>query len=82
MSTNTTTLPFINPATGEQFGEVAAADQQAVIQAHKEMKQNFAVWRRNRDRRRWSSCTQTDTSRHWNGHASLMSARCGSGSGK
>ncbi len=39
-------LPFINPATGAQFGEVAMAAPDEIAQAHKELRQNFAVWRR------------------------------------
>lgn len=46
MSNHANTLPFLNPATGEQFGEVAVATAQDVAQAHKDMRQNFAVWRR------------------------------------
>jgi acyl-CoA reductase-like NAD-dependent aldehyde dehydrogenase len=46
VNTSSTTLPFINPATGEQFGEVAVATPETVTQALKEMRQNFAVWRR------------------------------------
>ena len=40
------TLPFINPATGEQFGEVAAATPDDVTKAVKDMQQAFMVWRR------------------------------------
>lgn len=39
------TIPFINPATGEQFGQVVAANKEDVLQAHKDMRQNFEVWR-------------------------------------
>ncbi|MFQ5436708.1 MAG: aldehyde dehydrogenase family protein, partial [Anaerolineae bacterium] len=39
-------LPFINPATGAQFGEVAMSTPDEIAQAHKELRQNFAVWRR------------------------------------
>lgn len=39
-------LAFINPATGQKFGEIALATTEDVTQAHKEMRQNFAVWRR------------------------------------
>lgn len=42
----TETLPFINPATGEQFGQVTMATQDDVSRAHKEMRLNFEVWRR------------------------------------
>ena len=40
------TLPFINPATGEQFGQVAMANDEDIRQAHKELRLNFEVWRR------------------------------------
>ena len=46
MSNNEKTLPFVNPATGEHFGEVGVSTPEDVTQAHKEMRQNFAVWRR------------------------------------
>lgn len=39
-------IPFINPATGERFGEISSATSEDVSHAHKEMRQNFAVWRR------------------------------------
>lgn len=43
---NTTqTLPFMNPATGQQFGEVAMATPEQVAQAHGEMRRAFEVWR-------------------------------------
>ncbi len=42
----TETLPFINQATGEQFGQVTMATQDDVSRAHKEMRLNFEVWRR------------------------------------
>lgn len=41
-----TTLPFVNPATGEQFGQVAMASDEDIKQAHKELRLNFEVWRR------------------------------------
>ena len=41
-----TTLPFVNPATGEQFGQTASATTDDVRRAHQEMRQNFEVWRR------------------------------------
>lgn len=40
------TLPFINPATGEQFGDVAVTPPQDVEKAVKDMRQAFMVWRR------------------------------------
>ena len=40
------TLPFINPATGAQFGEVTATSVDDVPQAVKDMRQAFQVWRR------------------------------------
>ncbi len=46
MDTKVEVLPCINPATGEKFGEVRAATPEDVTHAHKEMHQNFAVWRR------------------------------------
>lgn len=39
-------IPFINPATGAQFGEVAMATPEEIALAHKELRQNFVVWRR------------------------------------
>ncbi len=41
-----TTLPFVNPATGEQFGQIAMATDEDIKQAHKELRLNFEVWRR------------------------------------
>lgn len=46
MSTQVETLPFINPATSEQFGAVSMATAADVARAHKEMRQTFEVWRR------------------------------------
>jgi acyl-CoA reductase-like NAD-dependent aldehyde dehydrogenase len=40
------TLPFVNPATGEQFGQVTMANDEDIKQAHKELRLNFEVWRR------------------------------------
>jgi acyl-CoA reductase-like NAD-dependent aldehyde dehydrogenase len=40
------TIPFINPATGEQFGQVAMSTPAEIVLAHKEMRQAFQVWRR------------------------------------
>jgi acyl-CoA reductase-like NAD-dependent aldehyde dehydrogenase len=37
-------IPFINPATGEQFGEVAMATPEEVTLAHKEMRQAVKIW--------------------------------------
>ncbi|MCI0397441.1 MAG: aldehyde dehydrogenase family protein [Chloroflexi bacterium] len=39
-------LPFINPATGEQFGQVAMATAGEVAQAQRELRQAFEIWRR------------------------------------
>ncbi len=39
-------LPFVNPATGDQFGQVAIASSAEIALAHKEMRQAFQVWRR------------------------------------
>ncbi|RMG90787.1 MAG: aldehyde dehydrogenase family protein [Chloroflexi bacterium] len=52
MSTEQKILPFINPATGEQFGEVPMATPEQVTRAHKEMRQAFEVWRRKSVRER------------------------------
>lgn len=38
-------LPFINPATGEQFGEIKMATPADVVRAHKEMRENLPRWR-------------------------------------
>lgn len=46
MSVAEKTIPFINPATGEQFGEVAMATPEGVTQAHKDVRRAFEVWRR------------------------------------
>ncbi|MCA9960648.1 MAG: aldehyde dehydrogenase family protein [Anaerolineales bacterium] len=40
------TLPFINPATGEAFGEVQSATTEDVTRAIKDMRQAFQVWRK------------------------------------
>ena len=40
------TLPFVNPATGEQFGQIEMATDEDIKQAHKELRLNFEVWRR------------------------------------
>jgi acyl-CoA reductase-like NAD-dependent aldehyde dehydrogenase len=40
------TLPFMNPATGQQFGAVTMATAADVTRAHKEMRQTLEVWRR------------------------------------
>ncbi len=42
--TNRATLPFINPATGVQFGDVPVTTPQAVQQAHQEMRAAFPEW--------------------------------------
>ena len=39
-------IPFENPATGEQFGEVAMSTPAEVTLAHKEMQQAFKIWRK------------------------------------
>ena len=39
-------IPFINPANGEQFGQVEMATTEEIAVAHKEMRQAFQVWRR------------------------------------
>ena len=39
-------LPFINPATGEQFGQVDMATVEDVTRAVEEMRQNAERWRR------------------------------------
>ncbi|MBK8986817.1 MAG: aldehyde dehydrogenase family protein [Chloroflexi bacterium] len=39
-------IPFVNPATGEQFGQVAMSTSDEIALAHKEMRQAFQVWRR------------------------------------
>lgn len=39
-----TTLPFINPATGVQFGEVEVSSPEAVQTAVQEMRRSFPVW--------------------------------------
>ena len=41
-----TTLPFVNPATGDQFGQITMATDEDIQQAHKELRLNFEVWRR------------------------------------
>ncbi len=38
-------LPFTNPATGEQFGQVDMASEEDVIRAVEEMRQNSQRWR-------------------------------------
>lgn len=38
------TLPFINPATGEQFGQVAMTTPAEIAQAHQELRRNSLVW--------------------------------------
>lgn len=39
------TIPFINPGTGEQFGEVAMATPDEVTRAMKEMRQSSLIWK-------------------------------------
>jgi acyl-CoA reductase-like NAD-dependent aldehyde dehydrogenase len=46
VNSETKMIPFINPATGDVFGEVAVATEDDVAQAHREMRRNVAVWRR------------------------------------
>lgn len=45
-------LPCINPATGEQFDEVASSTPEDVSRAVEEMRQNFDAWRRRSPRER------------------------------
>lgn len=40
----TAVLPFVNPATGVQFGEVEISSPEAVQNAVQEMRQSFPVW--------------------------------------
>src|SRR5215510_16476235 len=40
----TAVLPFINPATGTQFGEVRMTSPEAVQNAVQEMRQSFTIW--------------------------------------
>ncbi len=40
------TLPFINPGTGQQFGEVAQATKDDVTRAMRELRQASAIWKR------------------------------------
>jgi acyl-CoA reductase-like NAD-dependent aldehyde dehydrogenase len=42
--TNQATIPFINPATGVQFGEVPVTTPEGVEQAHQEMRAAFPKW--------------------------------------
>jgi len=46
MSNDLEMLTFVNPATGEQFGQVAMASAQEVTEAVEEMRRSFEVWRR------------------------------------
>ena len=39
------TLPFLNPATGEKFGEVVMTTPEQVAQAHTDMRRAFEIWR-------------------------------------
>ena len=39
------TIPFINPGTGEKFGEVAMATPDEVTRAMREMRQSSLIWR-------------------------------------
>lgn len=39
------TLPFINPGTGEKFGELAAANKADVTRAMQEMRQASRIWK-------------------------------------
>ncbi len=43
---STQSLPFINPATGEQFGQIAMSGEEDIHRACKELRLNFEVWRR------------------------------------
>jgi len=44
MTNNTEFVPFINPATGEQFGQVPMATEAGIAQAYKEMRQASGIW--------------------------------------
>jgi acyl-CoA reductase-like NAD-dependent aldehyde dehydrogenase len=46
MSANRTVLPFISPATGQQFGQVSMATKEEADQAVQEMRQASEIWRR------------------------------------
>ncbi|MCZ7669397.1 MAG: aldehyde dehydrogenase family protein [Chloroflexi bacterium] len=46
MSQEIRSIPFINPATEEQFGEVVMSTPDEITLAHKEMRQAFMIWRR------------------------------------
>ncbi len=46
MSHDVELLPFVNPGTGEQFGEVPMASAEEVQTAVEEMRQSFQTWRR------------------------------------
>ncbi len=46
MSTGVETLPFTNPANGEQFGDVPMASSEEIGTAVEEMRQAFEIWRR------------------------------------
>lgn len=39
-------IPFVNPATGQQFGQVAMSTCDEISLAHQEMQQAFQIWRR------------------------------------
>jgi acyl-CoA reductase-like NAD-dependent aldehyde dehydrogenase len=45
-------LPFVNPATGEQFGRVRVTTTEEVTRALQEMRQNAAIWSRRTARER------------------------------
>jgi acyl-CoA reductase-like NAD-dependent aldehyde dehydrogenase len=46
MSTDVEVLPFVNPASGEQFGQVPMATAEEVRSAVEEMRHSFKTWRR------------------------------------
>jgi acyl-CoA reductase-like NAD-dependent aldehyde dehydrogenase len=46
MSRDVEILPFVNPGTGEQFGQVPMASPEEVQKAVEEMRQSFQTWRR------------------------------------
>ncbi|MCA9982595.1 MAG: aldehyde dehydrogenase, partial [Anaerolineales bacterium] len=47
-----TTLPFINPATGEQFGELTTSTAVDIAQAFDDLRHNLPTWRAKSPRER------------------------------
>lgn len=45
-------LPFVNPATGERFGEILMATPEEIARAHAEMRQSLPIWRAKTPRER------------------------------